>query len=385
MEIGNENSLSGFGGFEESSADVDFFNLPVEDDNKEIKTDAKSVIEEISKDDITEEGEKKKTPETKEEDLFLKEESPENEKEDEDDEDEKATGTHIATLNILKGKGYIDFELEDGVEMTEELAEELLEEKYEESVDSKVKEVLNELPDLAQQIIKYTLGGGRIEDFLETIIDVDVDLDADLDKEDNQIAVMKDLLALEDKDDEEIETEIEFLKDSGKLKVMAEKKLAKYKADYNNKQKQLIKDQEAKREADKLVLKETKAKMSDFLNKNAEVDGITFTKEDKKSLPSYVNDKNIKLQNGTLITQMQKELFYDIPKNEKAMMQLATLLKNRNEDGTFNFSSIAKDVQTKIAKEVKGNLRRDNKQSFSGNSTNKGGGSGKSLADYFNQ
>jgi hypothetical protein len=95
-----------------------------------------------------------------------------------------------------------------------------------------------------------------------------------------------------------------------------------------------------------------------------------------------MNDKTVKLQNGTTITQMQKELFYDLPKNEKALIQLATLLKNRNEDGSFNFDSIVKSTKTKVVQEVRQELRR-NKSSILGNSTTQSKQSDKSLADYF--
>lgn len=39
------------------------------------------------------------------------------------------------------------------------------------------------------------------------------------------------------------------------------------------------------------------------------------------------------------------------------MMQLALILRNRNEDGTFNFDNIKKQLETKINK-IKQDVRR---------------------------
>ena len=95
-----------------------------------------------------------------------------------------------------------------------------------------------------------------------------------------------------------------------------------------------------------------------------------------------MNDKTIKLQNGASISEMQKELFYDLPKNKEAFMQLAVLLKNRNEDGTFNFERIEKQTKSKLAREVKASIRRS-KTSIPTSVSNKKS-SVKALADYFN-
>lgn len=372
-----ENTLEGFGGWHDTSVEVDFFSQ--EEIIQEDKTDAKSVIEEISKEDIVE-----TKPEDKvEANLFDDDVEAENiVNEDKDTQDVPET-LNISVLNALKEKGFIEYELQEGEELTEELAEELIEEKFEESVDNKVKDLLNDLPDLAKQLIQYSLKGGDVNDFINTIAsDVSIKLDIDLEKEENQITVLKQLLKLEDKDDEEIETEIEYLKDSNKLKLISEKKFNKYKLEVANEQKELIKEQEEAQENQKKLIKESKNKISTFLSNTEELDGIKFSKEDKKILPSYMNDKTVKLQNGTTITQMQKELFYDLPKNEKALIQLATLLKNRNEDGSFNFESIVKSTKTKVTQQVRQELRR-NKSSIPGNSTTQNRQSDKSLADYF--
>jgi hypothetical protein len=381
MDI-NKN-LDGFGGWGDLEPETDFFQEVIED-----KTDAKSVIEELKKDEKVEETEQKSV---KEEDNLFSETEIENEDfvddKNKDDNSDVIAGEsqNIFILNKLKEKGFIDYELEEGEELTDELAEELIEEKFDESVDSKVKELLTELPDDKKQAVQFLIKGGNLRELVDALSSdgVSIKLDVDLEKEDNQIETLKKLLKLEDKDEEEIETEIDYLKDSGKLKSITEKKFNKYKLDYEKRQEELIREQEEEIDNEKKKIKQSKLKISTFLTSNEEVDGIKFSKDDKKQLPSYMNDKTVKLGNGATITQMQKELFYDLPKNEKALIQLATLLKNRNEDGTFNFESIVKSSKTKVAQEVRSEIRRNN-TSIPGNSTNKNNKSDKSLSDYFN-
>lgn len=380
-------NLDGFGGWGDLEPETDFFSQEVIED----KTDAKSVIEELKKDE-KEEGAKQKSDKEETENLFSETEIENEEfiekEENEDDDKNKdvdSKSPNIFILNKLKEKGFIDYELEEGEELTDELAEELIEEKFDESVDLKVQELMAELSDDKKQAVQFLVKGGNLGDLIEALTnnDVSIKLDVNLEKEENQISTLKKLLKLEDKDEEEIETEIEYLKDSGKLKLMTEKKFNKYKAEQKTRQEELVREQEEALENEKKAIKQSKLKISTFLTSNEEVDGIKFSKDDKKQLPSYMNDKTVKLGNGATITQMQKELFYDLPKNEKALIQLATLLKNRNEDGTFNFESIVKSSKTKVAQEVRGVIRRNN-TSIPGNSTSKNTKSDKSLSDYFN-
>ncbi len=380
--IGDNNSLDGFSGWSDTENEVDFFTQPQEE--TEDKTDVLSVIEKITEED-NQESDKDKLPTDTEVNLF---ETPTvNVDNDEPDDKNEIIGDespNVYVLNKLKEKGYVNFELEDGEELTDELAEELIAEGFDESVENRVKELITDLSDDKKEAVQFLLKGGKLEDLLGAYADTDsIDINADLDKEENQIAVMKKLLSLEDKDAEEVETEIEFLKDSGKLKLMAEKKLGKYKLEIDANQKEIVKAQQLRIETEKKQIKESKTKVATFLSTNQDVDGIKISLSDKKELPSFMVDKTVKLQNGTSISEMQKVLFYDLPKNEKALIQLATLLRNRNEDGSFNFDSIEKTAQTKVVQKVRQEIRRD-KSSIPGSSTNKNGNSAKSLADLFN-
>lgn len=312
-------------------------------------------------------------------------EEDEDEDEDEDKDDKKSdvTSPNILVLNSLKEKGIIDYELEEGEELTDELAAELIEDKFEESVEERIKELTTALDPNRKDAVQFLLKGGNLQDLIEAYSnDAGIDLDVDLEDEDNQLSTARKLLFLEGKDEEEVETELDYLKTSGKLKSITEKKFAKHKAAEAVKQSSMLANQAKAKENERQAIKDSKAKVETFLTETEEVGGLKFSKEDKVALPGYMNDKAIKLNNGSSITSMQADLFYNLPKNEKAFMQLATLLRNRNEDGTFNFSKFVKKAETKVVEEVRKNVRRG-KTSIPEGSSTKDKGKGRSLASYF--
>ena len=85
------------------------------------------------------------------------------------------------------------------------------------------------------------------------------------------------------------------------------------------------------------------------------------------------------MNNGAVVTPFNQALM-ETMQNEKASIQLAVLLKNRKEDGTFDFSQIEKTATTKIAREVKNNLRQNKETPRKSIETNS---QSRSLADYF--
>ena len=136
------------------------------------------------------------------------------------------------------------------------------------------------------------------------------------------------------------------------------KKYAKLKEEKDAQKAALVEQQEQAQIAQKEALKKAKKSVSSFLTENDEIGELAINKEDKRKLPSYMNDKNVKLQNGAVITELEKDLFYDLRQNEEAYMQLALMMRNRNQDGTFNFESIIRDAKTKVAQKVKDDVRR---------------------------
>ena len=398
MEINEENNmknltdLEDFQGWSSLAAEEDFFK-DIEEESEEKKTEVAEKKEGADDTDVEESvddektSKEKKKEESTETDLFDENkevENVENIKKEEGNEDTQSST--VSAVNLLKEKGLIDFELEDGKELTEEAAEEILEEKYEETVEKRIEELFNDLPDVVKQINKFALDGGDVKEFFNSLAKTNssgLSEDLDLEDEDNQELVVKEMLKAEDNDDEEIETQLEFLKESGKLEMFAQKKFEKWKKIKEAEKEKLLNEQKIAKQREKEAIKKAKQETVSFLSSTEELGELKLSKADKKVLPSYINDKTVKLQNGATITQMQKELFYDLPQNSKAFMQLAVLMKNRNKDGTFNFESITKNIETKVTKKVKENVRRS-KQSVPTKSKNQSGTPKRSLADFFN-
>ena len=251
---------------------------------------------------------------------------------------------------------------------------------FEVLVEERVEELLNDLPDAIKELNKYVLNGGDWREILSVMNKSVTELDLDIEKEHNQELLLRKILKEEGNDEEEIETQIEYLKETGKLKAIAVKKYNKIEEQKKEDAQNLLKQQELLAKQEKENIKLAKEKAKTFLEKN-EIKGLDITVKDKSEIPSYVLDKTVKLKNGTYITPLQYELFYELPKNEAAFLQLAVLIRNRNTDGTFNFSNIERKIRTELTKELKDNIRNTKTTSTSAVSGNSK--TGKSLAEIF--
>lgn len=367
-----------FDSWDEAGTSEDFFK-ELDNETPADETSAEEVIKKLTEDD-----EDQNPVHEQEKSLFDEEDEEDSDTGEDTGNQEAEVGQNIAVLTTLKNKGFLDYELEDDEELTEELAEELIEDKFEETIEERIAEKLGSLPEDVQQVVQYVLKGGSLNEFLRQVSQTNtgsITEDLDMASEDNQKLVVRELLLQEDFDEDTIEAQIDLLKDTGKLKTFAEKKFTKWLNENKSSRTALLNQQEQRKREIKETIRESKRKVAETLNTVEEIGGLEASKEDKKVLPSYINDRNVKLQNGAEISEMQKELYYELPKNEKAMIQLAILLRNRNADGTFNFDNIANKIKTNITKDLKQNLRR-NKTSIP-KSGDKRSSEGKSLADYF--
>ena len=290
--------------WEDAGTTQDFFS---EIDNAEPAgsgdaTSVEEVIKNVTKDEEEEEVQHQQT--NQDADLFAQEEEEDNGGLI-DAEEEETIGTNISVLNSLKERGLIEFELEDGVELTEELADEILEDKYEETIEERIKEKLTELPEDVKQIIQFVLKGGSLNEFLNQVASpasTKITEDLDIDDEANQELIVREILAEEDEDAEFIETQIELLKDGGKLKMFAEKKFEKWLKENKTKRTALLKQQEDRKADMVKSIREAKRKVTATLASTEDVGGVEPSKDDRKVLPSYINDRTVKLQNGAEIS-----------------------------------------------------------------------------------
>ena len=142
---GNEHTMDDFAGFLETDiSDVDFFAA------EEEETETENVKDKSKKnpasEDTSKEEEEQEEEESTEDDFFEdaeqeEEESEEEESEEEESEEEETetqSGDSITTLNLLKGKGFLDYELEEGEELTDEKASEILEDSLDNLFEERI-------------------------------------------------------------------------------------------------------------------------------------------------------------------------------------------------------------------------------------------------------
>lgn len=375
-------TLENFEGFENAS-EIDFFGESSAD-----ATSVETVIEEVKKDDINPKNEdkedikvEKKEPEAEEQpdiDFFgeggkdaktIEVDDTEglegitNGTEDEEEEEKQPQiGTNVGTLSFLKEKGLVNFELEEGEELTEEKAEAILEDSYEESVENRVAEIMQELPDEVKNIVKYSMNGGNIGQLLSTMASqptAKITEDLDLEDEANQVLVVSKAREALGEDQDTIDTYIDFLKESGKLKAQSEKDKAKIVSAQAK-----LTEQEAERT--KLAKKQAKEnhrkfknEITSFVLETEKVGDLSLTKEDKKILPSFISDRNKQLEDGRTVTGLQEALYKALNDKEKTI-QLAKILQS-----DFDFSSIKKAGKTETTREIKRDLTRSKNNSVS--------------------
>lgn len=282
----------------------------------------------------------------------------------------------VGIVSKLKEKGFIDFDLDEGEELTEDLAEEILEEGFEMKVSEKIEELFKDLPDSVKELNKFVLKGGSLEQFIETMIkpvETGLKLDMDLDIEDNQIAITKFQLKQDGYDDDYIADQIQYLKDSGKLEKISKAHFNKWSQAERARQSELVEKQKQSVLQEKQIRKAYKEKVIGLIKDVTEFEGLTITSQDKLVIPSYMTEKTVKLDGGIEITEMQRDLHRALQDEKKAVI-IAKLLKN-----DFKFNDIVKNIETKITKKVKENIEKG-KQIPS--TKGRGSSQPRSLADF---
>lgn len=390
MEINND-TIENFNFLDSTESDADFFSMG-EPEEEEVKKPTVPPGEEAgeptdnseAEEEVEQEEDMFQTLEEQEEEEGEQEESEEEEEEEDAPTDEDApTGDSISILNSLKKRGLASFELEEGAVLTEELAEEILEDSIDTMFEERLDDLFSKTPDILKEMNKFALKGGDINEFLDKIaVQNATGLTEGMDMEDegNQEKVMRHGLKAEGYDEEYIDAQIEFLKDSKRLKSHSGTHYKKWETKKKEEQTQILKSQEERIETEKAQRRALKTKVSTFLSEAEEVEGFTISKEDVKELPNYMSDRVVKLDNGSQITNMQRDLMR-VLNSPTGSVQIAKLLKTASETGELNFKDIETKSESKVAKKVRENVRR-NKNSIISNS-GKGRKTKKPLFKYF--
>ena len=379
-----ENNLNLFDLDDSGMADADFFAVAEEQEQPNLENKDQAPNPDDSEDSKDQEEDKKP------EDLFSEVEEEQEEEEEEGDDKQKPSTNEepidedqaIKTLKFLKEKGIADFELE---ELTADKADEILEDTLDTMFEDRIEELFTGMPDIVKNLNKFVLDGGDINEYLDTVAkskESSLTPDMDLEKEENLILAVKQGLKSEGYDNEYIEAQIEFLKDSNRLEKHGKMHFKKWDTDRQKQEQAVLASRQTQKENQKKLHRELKGKVSSFLAETEEVPGFKVSREDKRILPSYMTDRAVKLENGNQVTGMQSDLMR-VLNSPTGSFQLAKLLRSASEGGELNFEHIAKETETKVTKKVREEVRR-NKNSIQKDSTGSGSKNKRPLADYFN-
>lgn len=312
------------------------------------------------------------TPVEKEEIIrFEDEQGKEDKKEDDDadvledfkeEEEEDDGGYDDSIVNILKEKGYVsDEELEEIKDVKDPL-----EYVIEKETEDKIKELLGDAPDIIKDMIRYYANGGDPYEFIRNINSNTDISNINLENEADQERIVRYKLKQDGYDDDEIQAQIEALKDTDKLEYIAKKFYDKIQKQLEAKKKEMIEMQKRKEIEEMKRMQEQKRILKNIIKDRGEVFGLTLNKKDLKELPDYMTNRNVRLSNGVVLTQMQYDLYKAMQDNEKAIL-IAKLLKNN-----FDLKDLYKKAEHKATVKIKKNLENPVVKEAK-----------KSLADYF--
>ena len=177
------------------------------------------------------------------------------------------------------------------------------------------------------------------------------DATSDIETEEVQILAITEDLRNQGYDAEEIETQIEFLKEKDKLATMGKKAFDKLVAKKEQDRKAYVKQVADQKETVKKNARDYKANLITHISAINEVKGLTLNKKDKETLPSYISDPTIELQDGRVISELQADLFKVMADKDQIVL-LAKVLKSG-----FDFSSLERKAVTTEARNLKGNIQ----------------------------
>lgn len=324
----------------------------------------------------------KKSKKNEEEEIFNNEEEDIEGKKKEKNPEEITTISDVNVVMKLKERGLIDFDLEEGQELTEEEASDLLEESLEAAVQQNLADIFKDLHPIVKDFNKFVSDGGDPMEFIKTHknhAEKGLSLGMDLSKDETQEKVLRILFAEEGLDDDLIDSQIDFLKDNGKLKNLSEKKYQTWSKSVAEEQRKLLEKQEEDKKNKKEKEKKYRRDLADFIASNDTVGNLKLNKGDKNSLTSYIMDRNVKLQNGQFISSFYADL-NSVLGNTEAIVQLAKLLKLRDKAGKFSFKEIEKDIETSVTKKIKDKINNEDNHTPSNRQAS--GFKKKSLVDF---
>ena len=366
---GTEKTIDQFAGWEDTSQQHDFFgetNLEVDAVDVALKDDVKT------EDDLAKEKEEKEEQELIDEQFSSFEKATPKVTTEDEDEDDKGTPpgkkepvTNVnnkQTLEFLKEKGLVDYELEEGKELTEEEAEHLIEDSWEKALEAEVESTIKDLPQDVKDLIKFASKGGDVSELLGKMVQhatSGITKNSDIENEDVQVLAISMDLKNQGYDQEYIDSQIDFLKDSGKLGNISKKAFDKIVAQQEAETAGQVQRQKESLDNRKKQAREYKSNITTHINSLNEMGGLPISKQDKTVLPTYISEPTVELQDGRFVSEMQADLFKVMADKDKIVL-LAKLLKT-----DFDFSAIERKKQTQAARGVREAVERVDRKEIS--------------------
>lgn len=281
---------------------------------------------------------------------------------DEEDKEDKTVvadldSQSLAVLSFLKGENALeitDEELKDIEGLDEEDRKEVLKDYFQQAVEDRFAESIQDLPETVKNIVKYVAKGGDLSTFLSTMMNSSSGLSENLDiaEESNQELVVRNGLQEEGYDSDYIDSQIDYLKDSGKLQITAEKRFEKWTKAREEAQKKEVARVEAQKKQQREAQITFKRELTEQVKSNEEIKGFKLSKKDVSEIPDYISSQSVKLEDGRAISPFYRDLNKAMQDKDKLVL-LAKLLRD-----DFDFTPLQKNIDTKRTKELKNNLQR---------------------------
>ena len=247
-----------------------------------------------------------------------------------------------------------DDELEEFDKLDEAEKEGFVKDYFDKAIDERFESEIAGLPQIVKDMIKISVNKGDLGQYISSLSKQNSNLreDMNLEDEDTQISIVKHKLQEEEYDEDYITSQLEYLKDSGRLKITASKYHDKWKKENSEKRAALAESAKANAEARKKEAIAFKKEINTFVSQTPEVKGLKLNKKDISELGDYVGNNSVNTTDGRTLTPFFRD-FLEATKDKEKLVIMAKLLRNG-----FDFSDIQKSTTTKNSRELKDNLER---------------------------
>lgn len=275
---------------------------------------------------------------------------------------------------------FITAEIPDKEDLTYDEFIEHFDNEIEARVAESFEAFAEKLPDEGKQLMKYLTNGGTIAKFLE-IKRKDINLkDFKEDDVKQHESIIRFYLDEDGKDEEEIEQQLQWLKDSGKTKTTAEKYFKSIKKKQEVAIGELEKEQERINKAKEKGVKVFNDTVAKIITSSDKVGAFPISIKEKKELQEYITKPSVKVGKDSYVPQFHVALDSILnPKNEediKKLVILGKLLRNN-----FDISDLVIAKSTKDVSETRNRLR-DTKRNIKPGTG--GVSKSRSLSEFFN-